>query len=133
MKRNWLKAASVLAVIVTLLTVGMSVSAQETHKKTDWREDYAYSLGVQAYIFSFPWVFLPQLQYEWVVVPPKNPALTPNMPINRWWHGRDVITSDYRDGGAPNNDTLYSITWLERGKRTDHPESRGYGRSLLHL
>jgi hypothetical protein len=114
MKRNWLKAA--LAVIVTSLTVGMSVSAQETHDKTDWREDYAYSLGVQAYIFSYPWVSLSQLQYQWVVVPPKNPALTPNMSINHWWHGRDVITSDYRDGGAPNNDTLYSITWLDVGK-----------------
>jgi hypothetical protein len=114
MKRNWLKAA--LAVIVTSLTVGMSASAQEAHKKTDWREDYAYTLGVQAYIFSFPWVYLSQLQYEWVVVPPENPKLTPNMPINHWWHARDVITADYRDGGAPNNDTLYSITWLNVGK-----------------
>ena len=116
MKRNYFKAALALAVILTSLIVGMSVSAQETHEKPDWREDYAYSLGVQAYIFSFPWVFLSEIHYQWVVVPPKHPALTPNMPLNQWWHSRNIMTSDYRDGGAPNNDTLYSITWLDVGK-----------------
>ncbi len=60
MKLDWLKAALALAVIPTF---GMAVSAQEAQKTTDWREDYAYSLGLQAYIFSFPWVFLSQLQY----------------------------------------------------------------------
>ena len=65
---------------------------------------------------SFPWVFLPKIQYQWVVVPPKNPPFTPNMPLNQWWHARNIITSDYRDGGAPNNDTLYSATWLDVGK-----------------
>jgi hypothetical protein len=116
MKRNYLKATLALAVILTSLSVGMAASTQETHNKTEWREDYAYSLGVQAYIFSFPWVFLPKIQYQWVVVPPKNPALTPNMPLNQWWHARNIITSDYRDGGAPNNDTLYSAAWLDVGK-----------------
>lgn len=33
----------------------------------DWREDYAYHLGVQAYIFSLPWAFLPHIRYAWVV------------------------------------------------------------------
>ncbi len=116
MKGHCLKAAVALVVIVTSLSDGMAVSAQETQKTTDWREDYAHSLGVQAYIFSFPWVFLSQIQYEWVVVPAKNPALTPNMPLNQWWHARNIITSAYRDGGAPNNDTLYSVTWLDVGK-----------------
>ncbi|MCF8024877.1 MAG: DUF1214 domain-containing protein [Desulfobacteraceae bacterium] len=116
MKRNFLKSALAVAVIATSLTVGMPVSAQETQKNTDWREDYAYTLGVQAYIFSFPWVFLPKIEYQWVVVPPKNAALTPNMPLNQWWHARNIITSDYRDGGAPNNDTLCSATWLDVGK-----------------
>jgi len=31
---------------------------------TDWREDYAYTLGVQAYIFSYPWVFLPDSRIQ---------------------------------------------------------------------
>ena len=28
---------------------------------TDWREDYAYILGVQAYIFSYPWVYMSEI------------------------------------------------------------------------
>lgn len=93
-----------------------SVATAEDAKLSKWKEDYAYSLGVQAYIFSYPWVYLPTLQYQWVVVPPKHPALTPNGPINHWWHARNIITADYRDGGAPNNDTLYSTAWLDVGK-----------------
>jgi hypothetical protein len=97
-----------------LLAAACSQPAAAT--PTDWREDYAYSLGQQAYIFSYPWLFLSQIQYSWVVVPPKNPALSPNMPINQWWHARNIITSDYQDGGGPNNDTLYSVSWLDLGR-----------------
>jgi hypothetical protein len=111
-RRNITTGLSVLMGIGVLT----SASAQETDKKTDWREDYAYSLGVQAYIFSYPWVYLSQLQYQWVSVTPEHPELTPNMPINHWWHARNVMTDDYRDGGAPQNDTLYSITWLDVGQ-----------------
>ena len=32
----------------------MTLSAQETHNKTDWHEDYAYTLGAQAYICFEP-------------------------------------------------------------------------------
>jgi hypothetical protein len=31
-------------------------------KASDWREDYAYSLGIQAYIFGFPWIYLPTIR-----------------------------------------------------------------------
>lgn len=86
----------------------MSTAADDQLAK--WKEDYAYSLGIQAYIFGFPWKYQSELLHEWVAVTPQNPDLTPNMPLNNWWHARNIITSDYRDGGAPNNDTLYSIT-----------------------
>ena len=39
---------------------------QEPAPPADWREDYAYTLGVQAYIFSYPWAFLPNIRYAWV-------------------------------------------------------------------
>ncbi len=35
---------------------------------TDWREGYAYTLGLQAYIYGFSWVFLPQLRWQWVTL-----------------------------------------------------------------
>ena len=35
------------------------------------------------------------------------------MALNHFWHAKNITTPDYRDGGAPNNDTLYSVTWLD--------------------
>lgn len=79
----------------------------------DWREDYAYTLGVQAYVFCCPWDFLSLIQYQWVMGKPARPDLTPTMALNHWWHARNIMTDAYRDGGCPNNDTLYSATWLD--------------------
>jgi hypothetical protein len=30
-----------------------------------WEEQYAYTLGVQAYIYGFPWIYLSQLRWLW--------------------------------------------------------------------
>jgi hypothetical protein len=30
-------------------------SAQNSDVKTDWQEQYAYALGMQAYVFGFPY------------------------------------------------------------------------------
>jgi hypothetical protein len=35
----------------------------------DWRENYAYTLGEQAYVFGFPYVYLPSIRWSWVTVP----------------------------------------------------------------
>lgn len=82
----------------------------------DWREDYAYHLGMQAYTFSYPWIYLSQLKYLWVVKNELQKDVTLYMGLNRWWHGRKYVTAEYRDGGAPNNDTLYSMSILDLKK-----------------
>jgi hypothetical protein len=55
-----------LGALILSTSIGGSVQSEET-KSADWREDYAYTLGVQAYIFSYPWAFLPNIRYAWVV------------------------------------------------------------------
>jgi len=30
-----------------------------------WEEEYAYSLGLQAYVYGFPWIYLTQLRWLW--------------------------------------------------------------------
>jgi hypothetical protein len=97
---------------------------EQDKKSTDWREEYAYTLGVQAYIFSFPWLYMSKLRYSWVTQP-RNPKYVPYMAINHFWHGRNVMTSDYQDGGSANNDTLYSVTWTDVTKEPlilSHPD-----------
>lgn len=98
--------------------------SQET-KTTDWREEYAYTLGLQAYIFGFPWVFLPAIRYAWVVANEPKKDVTFYMGLNRFWHGRKILTSDYTDGGSPNDDTLYSMSMMDLSKEPiilSHPD-----------
>lgn len=78
---------------------------------TDWREEYAYTLGVQAYIFGYPWVYMPTLRWQWVTRHVN--ADTPYAPLNQFWHAPRLITAQYKDGGTMNNDTLYSLAWLD--------------------
>ena len=80
--------------------------------KSDWREQYAYTLGMQAYVFGFPYVYLPSLRWDWVAVAKPPGAITPYMPLNHFFNPRTLATAEYRGGGSPNNDTLYSSPGL---------------------
>jgi hypothetical protein len=33
--------------------------------RESWEEEYAYTLGVQAYVYGFPWIYLSQLRWLW--------------------------------------------------------------------
>lgn len=54
-----------------------------TEEQTDapaainWRENYAYTLDIQAYIFAFPYVYLPSLRWFWVTQPKPPGSITP--------------------------------------------------------
>lgn len=83
---------------------------------TTWRADYAYALGLQAYIFCFPWLRMAQLRWDWVNVPKPEGAITPYAPLNHFANLRRLVTAEFRQGGALNNDTLYSFAWVDLGK-----------------
>ena len=104
---------------------GVSRLSQDSQTPpADWRGQYAYTLGVQAYVFAFPWSYLPELRYAWVTQEPSN-ASTPYAPLNHFWHMWKLADADYRDGGSPNYDTLYSLAWLDVGKEPvilSHPD-----------
>jgi hypothetical protein len=80
---------------------------------SDWRERYAYSLGIQAYVFGFPYVYLPSLRWNWVTVPKPPGGVTPYAALNHFHHARTLADASYREGGSPNSDTLYSIAWVD--------------------
>jgi hypothetical protein len=94
-------------------------------KAGGWREDYAYSLGIQAYIFGFPWIYLPTIRWSWVTVPKPPGSITPYAALSHFYNVQKLADASYRDGGAPNNDTLYSIAWIDVRKEPvilSHPE-----------
>jgi len=86
-----------MAVVPTL-----SASAQDG--KPDWREQNAYTLGVQAYIYAFPWSYMAEAR--WTRSEPVDHR------ANRFDHVRKLEDASHLTGGAPNNDTLYSRAWV---------------------
>ena len=57
-------------------------------KPGGWREDYAYSLGIQAYVFGFPWVYLPTIRWSWVTQPKPLGGITPYAALNHFFNVR---------------------------------------------
>ena len=73
-------------------------------RPTRIRENYAYTLGVQAYIHGFPWIYMPRARWD------RTEAR--NTPPDRFVHFRELQDTSHTWGGAPNNDTLYSQAWV---------------------
>jgi hypothetical protein len=76
------------------------------------REELAYTLGTQAYFYGYPWIYLSKLRWTWVTTP-VNPESVPYAALNHFWHARKLLDAQTREGGSPNNDTLYSVTWID--------------------
>jgi hypothetical protein len=82
------------------------------HEAFDWRAEYAYALGLQAFIYGFPYIYMAQVRHGWVTQP-RNPEFIPYSAVNHFWNASNVLTAEYQDGGSPNNDTMYSIAWVD--------------------
>src|SRR5437763_3220717 len=92
---------------------------QRTLSQTDeWEEEYAYSLGIQAYIYGFPWIYNAQLRWLWASRGGQKLSEEKGLPdlyapINSFHHVGKIATPDDQTGGSPNCDTLYSTAWLD--------------------
>jgi hypothetical protein len=73
----------------------------------DWREQNAYTLGVQAYVYAFPWCYMPLARWQRTV--------GDGVPVGALVHARQLVDATQQNGGAPNNDTLYSRAWVDLG------------------
>ena len=100
-------AGSLIALGLTwaLANIGKAqmAKADET-PPADWREQNAYTLGVQAYLYAFPWAYMPNAR--WL----RTEAL--DRQADRFDHIRHLEDAAHLSGGAPNNDTLYSRAWV---------------------
>jgi hypothetical protein len=88
-----------------------NVTASGHTKTDDWRERYAYTLGMQAYIYGFPYVYMSEVR--WGQVAQKVDPILPHAAVNHFWHNQVMGGPESQAGGSPNNDTLYSIAWLD--------------------
>src|ERR1700734_3438775 len=97
--------------------ISQTATAESTKNDTtafiDWREANAYSLGLQAYMYAFPVVYMSYLRHEWIT----NPKASFYAPFNKLHLKKELATAqNYTTGGTPNNDTQYSWGWLDLTK-----------------
>ena len=85
-----------------------------THQPTrpDWRAEYAYTAGVQAFVYGCPYIYYAQLRHAWVTNR-RDPEVVPYAAVNQFWHAGRLLDATYRDGGSPSTDSLYSFAWLD--------------------
>lgn len=108
-------AAFALAVTaVSMLPVGVAGEAW-AHTCPSPRADY-HELASKAYIWGYPLIRSAQLRQNMTL--PEDPfrarsASAAGAALNRLGHARELATSETRHGVAPNNDTLYSLAWLD--------------------
>src|SRR3569833_1887345 len=68
------------------------------------REEYAYALGVQAYIYGYPSIEMYRVRNHAIY----DPASKTQATINQFHHRRELVVPNATTVVAPNNDTLYS-------------------------
>lgn len=99
-------------------------SAPPPQDKLDWREEYAYTAGVQAFIYGFPYIYNARTRHDWVTRE-LDPAVVPYAPVNQFWHASRLMDATYRGGGCPSTDFLYSLAWLDLSEQPiilSHPQ-----------
>lgn len=78
-----------------------------------WEEEFAYTLGTQAYVQLFPWLYNSLLRWRWA----EHGAPTlGKVPANSIVSQRNLTDASFREGGRPNNDTMYSTGYLDLSK-----------------
>lgn len=76
------------------------------------RETHAYSIGLQAFQYGWPLVYFANLMWQW-----SNNPKSVLRPLNSWIQTKDfVATSNYRDGGSFNTDTVYTGAFIDLRK-----------------
>lgn len=74
-----------------------SVKPVLTGHVTDWRREYAYTLGEQAFVYGFPYIYNAGLRRRWVSLEPDTDA-TPYAPVHHFWHARKLFDAYDRQG-----------------------------------
>lgn len=96
----FLLAASLIAVSPSSLfaQVPSAVTAP------DAREQRAYTEGLKAYLYAFPYAYMPDARWT------RTEKI--DHKANTFHHVRNLEDANHLNGGAPNNDTLYSRAWV---------------------
>jgi hypothetical protein len=101
---------------LSALTPAMPLAAQTppapTEQSADWRETWAYHIGLQAVVYGYPVVKNLTARYQMI----ERPNGQADMPLHTWFHSRRA--SDHTDKlhSSPAPDLLYSAMWFDLRK-----------------
>ena len=109
------KIYSVLLISLSLFLCNTTaINAQSTStSNADWREVNAYSIGIQAYLYAFPAVYMSYLRHDWITNPNSNFYMAFNQ-----LHLKNELSSPKNNivGITPNFDTQSVWAWLDLTK-----------------
>ena len=101
-----------LTVFLLSVSIFWNITIAQESPAEKAREDLAYTIGVQSYIYGYATVELYRTMYE--------QSLDPNnenkVGINEYSHVRKLATPEDTWVVTPNNDTYYSRAWLDLSK-----------------
>ena len=75
----------------------------------DWRENYAYAVGLQAVIYGYPAVKALNMRYGMV----EKPVGVTDTPLSQWFHIRRPADATDTTHGSVSDDFLYSVGWYD--------------------
>lgn len=104
----WLFGAAAASAISMPVNAGQA-PAIATAQPVDWRETYAYAVGMQAVIYGWPIVKNATVRYHMI----EKPNGQADMPINTWFHSRRAQDQRDKIHSSVTADLLYSAAWFD--------------------
>lgn len=110
-------AAAFAAFAVTTLLIDPAIAVRQAPARICPKPRAGYEqLAAEAYIWGYPLIRSAQLRQNMTLpeepLRPRPPSAA-GAPINRIGHARELADPRTRQGVAPNNDTLYSVAWID--------------------
>ncbi len=100
--------------LLIILTIILTSPFSQAENNDDWREEFAYMMGKQAYIYGYPAMKLTGLRHSWVEVVKRDSPLAGAG--NVYTHYPKLVDPSYQYGTSMNRDTLYSTAFGYVGK-----------------
>lgn len=117
-----------VSLVCAAILCGFFSSASVAGEDMGWREQYAYMLGKQAYIYGYPAINFAHLRYDWI----EGHSSSTRALGNVYTHYPKLVDPEYQYGTSMNRDTLYSIAFSYVGDEPlvftigDNPDGRYY-------
>ena len=105
----FLTAASLAALAFAAPLAAQSAPAAASVQTTDWRETWAYQVGMQAVVYGYPVVKNLTARYNMI----ERPNGQADMPLHTWFHSRRASDHTDKIHSSVTPDLLYSALWFD--------------------